>query len=257
MDDRTPLVLLHPYPLDAAFWDPMRRHLDPRIAVLAPNAPGFGDRAREPGWRIDDAADNVAELIRRRTRRADAVVMGISMGGYIALAIAVRHPDVCAGLVLADTRPDADDDRARAGRSDAIAAICGGERERYLAALLPRLVAESASGPVRARVAALAARASSPALTDALEALAARPDRSGALAGIAVPALVIVGAEDQVTPPGIAAEMAAAIPGALLLETPGAGHLSALEQPALVARAVQRFVMPDPDAPAGRIPGGV
>jgi len=244
----TPLVLLHPYPADAAFWDRFRASLRGTRTIIAPDAPGFGVAAPQPAWTIAGAADDLAVLIARATPRGTADVMGLSLGGYTALALAVRRPGRVAGLILADTRAGADDPAALQARQDAIAAVRSGGRADYLAGLLPRLVADTATREVRDELAACAARQPDAALIDALGALAGRADRRPDLAGIAHPTLVIVGSEDGVTPPAAARELADGIPGARLVEVPAAGHLSALERPDRVAEAVTRFLdgLPEP-----------
>jgi len=243
-----PLVLLHPYPADATFWDRFRVAMDGGREIIAPEAPGFGAAAAQAGWSIASVADDVADLIAATTSAGRAWVMGLSMGGYVALALAARHPERVTGLILADTRADADDPATRQGRLDAISTVASGARETYLAGLLPRLVASSASADVRRELAACAARQPSDALMGALRALAERPDRRAELAGIGVPALVIVGTDDVVTPPSAARELAAGIAGARLIEVPGAGHLTALERPTDVAAAVTGFLddLPSP-----------
>jgi pimeloyl-ACP methyl ester carboxylesterase len=238
----TPLVLLHPYPTDATFWNRFRAALGDNRPVMAPDAPGFGTAPLHPGWSIASAADGVAELIAHLAPDGRADVMGLSMGGYTALALAARHPQRVAGLVLAGTRADADDDATRHARDDAIAALASGGRERYLSGLMGRLMAPSATADVRDEVAACAARQPSEALADALRALAGRPDRRAELAGVTIPTLVVVGTEDVVTPPAAAQELAAGIGGARLVEVPGAGHLSALERPGPVAALVAGFL---------------
>jgi pimeloyl-ACP methyl ester carboxylesterase len=235
------LVLLHPYPTDAAFWDPMRSHLRPDRRILALNAPGFGDREPQGGWTIDEAADQVALDIRTQTPGASAV-MGLSMGGYIALSLAVRHPEQCARLILADTRADADDDAGRAARYAAISAIRAGGQDEYLEGLLLHLVASNAEPRVSDALVRSAARQSPDGLIGALEALATRPDRRGDLRHLGMPTLVLVGDQDQVTPPSAARALAEGIPGARLIEVSGAGHLSALEHPEIVAREVEAFL---------------
>ncbi len=244
-----PLVLLHPYPTDAGFWDRMRSHLDPGRPISAPNVPGFGDQAPRANWTIDDDADRVAAHIRAHTSDGTAAVMGLSMGGYVALSLAARHPERCARLVLADTRADGDDAPTRTARTDAIAAIRGGHLDDYLRALLPRLLSPDANPQVRSELATLAARQSPDALVDALGALANRPDRRGNLPTLEVPTLVIVGAEDQLTPPSAARKLARKLPRARLIEIPGAGHLSALESPETVAGYVETFLAEDHASP--------
>ncbi len=233
-----PLVLLHPYPADGTFWDRLRDELAGNGPVWTPEAPGFGSAAAQDGWSIGDTADRVATLIAEGAPGGRADVMGLSMGGYTALALAVRHPERCRTLILADTRGDADDAPTRQGRADGIAAIRDGRIEAYLDGLLPRLVAPDATTDVRDELSRCVRRQSGAALIGALGALAGRPDRRADLAGIDVPTLVIVGSHDAVTPPSLARALADAIPGARLAEIPGAGHLSALERPAEVARLV-------------------
>jgi pimeloyl-ACP methyl ester carboxylesterase len=76
--------------------------------------------------------------------------------------------------------------------------------------------------------------------------VAGRPDRRGDLPTLVIPTLVIVGAEDQVTPPSAARELACNLPQARLIEIPAAGHLSALEDPETVAGYVEAFLSDDP-----------
>lgn len=234
-------MLLHPFPADARFWDPLRAALGPEIPAITPDAPGFGDAPLRPGWTIADLADDAAATIATATPDGVADVLGLSMGGYIALALAARHPGRCHALILADTRADADDDATRAARIAGVAAIRDGRTDAYLDALLPRLVAPGASAAVRAELARIAGRQPPDALVGALAALAGRPDRSAELAAIRIPTLVVVGDEDVVTPPAAATALAVAIPGAVLARIPGAGHLTALERPGAVANLVRGF----------------
>jgi 3-oxoadipate enol-lactonase len=247
MSGTHPLVLLHPYPADGTFWNRLRRELGGGGPVWTPEAPGFGSAPALDDWSIADAADGVAELIARGAPGGCADVMGLSMGGYVALALAVRHPTRCRTLILADTRGDGDDAAARQGRADGIAAIRDGHVDAYLDGLLPRLVTADATDEIRDELSRCARRQRPSALIGALTALAGRPDRRPDLAGIGVPTLVIVGRDDAVTPPPLARELAEAIPGARLAEVPGAGHLSALERPREVARLVDttRGLIPD------------
>lgn len=240
MSARVPLVLLHPFPLDARMWDPVRAEGVGDRAVLAPDAPGMGGAAPPARWTIADWADEVAGRMRAEMPGGRALVAGVSMGGYCALALAARHPDVLAGLVLADTRAEADDDATRAGRAASAEAVRREGPDAVLRALLPRLVAPGASPAVRATLAELAGRQSPEGLIGALGALAGRPDRRDVLPGIRVPTLVVVGEHDAPTPPAVARAMAEAIPGARLVVVRGAGHMTPLEDPATFARLLRR-----------------
>ncbi len=238
----TPLVLLHPYPLDATFWAPMRRYLPSDLEVIAPNAPGFGGRAQRAGWQISDAADEVARIITRRSPTGRAHIMGLSLGGYLALALAARHPDLCARLILADTRADADSESTRAARAAAREALGSGARAGYVTGLLAGLVHPDAPASLISRVRTIIDRQPDDALINALVALAERPDRTPELARMTHPTLVCVGEGDILTPLALASAMATAMPNARLEVIPDAGHLSAIEAPQRVGQMVTQFL---------------
>lgn len=206
--------------------------------MRAPEFPGLGHAPPEKAPTIDGVADRVATAIRAMPGRR-AVVCGLSMGGYVALSLAVRHPDTVVALVLASTRAEADDDASRAARNAGIARIRGGDLEGYLDELVPRLLAADAPAELLARVREIAAGQSPEAVAAALGALRDRRDRSGDLAAISVPALILWGAADRITPRPAAQALAAGIPAARLEVIGGAGHLLALEQPEAVAAALR------------------
>jgi pimeloyl-ACP methyl ester carboxylesterase len=237
------LVLLHPFPMDASFWGPMWRELAADVTVLTPEFPGFGAAPPVDAPTIAAFAGDVADLIRAEGRRP-ATVVGLSLGGYVALALAHDHPDVVAGLVLANTRAEGDDAAARAARDQAIDTVRIDGLDTYLAGLLPRLLGADAGPDAWDRAQAIAHRQDPQAVCLALEALRDRPDRTGDVGAIGVPTTVIIGSADAVTPREAAQALADGVAGATLAEIDGAGHLSALERPAefaaLVARTLAR-----------------
>lgn len=229
-----PLVLLHAFPFDGRMW--RRTAADLERQVIAPDLRGFGESAPAP-FSIADLADDVAALLDVLGLER-AAVGGLSMGGYVALAFAQRHPARLAALVLADTKAGPDTPEARKARGEAIALVQAKGVEAYLEQNLPRLLAPGASHAVRDDVRSLG-RQQPGSVIAGLEALRDRPDRRGELAAIRAPTLVIVGAEDALTPPTEARAMADAIPGARLVEIAGAGHLSNLEAPAAFMQALE------------------
>lgn len=230
-------MLLHPFPMDASFWGPMWRELAVDATLLTPEFPGFGAAAPVDAPTIAGFAHDVADQIRGEARGA-ATVVGLSLGGYVALALACDHPDVVAGLVLANTRAEGDDAAARAGREQAIDTVRIDGLDAFLATLLPRVLGAGATPEAWKRAQAIARMQDPEAVCLALEALRDRPDRSGELDAIAVPTTVIVGSDDAVTPRDAAQSLADGIPGATLTVIDGAGHLSALERPAEFAAVV-------------------
>lgn len=237
-----PLLLLHGYPLDRQLWAPQLAGLRGH-RVLAPDLRGFGASAMAvPPRTLAEHADDMAALL-DLLGIPQVVLGGLSMGGYIALEFAHRHRERLLGLVLADTKADADDAAARAGRDVAIATA---EREGALAiatGMGARLFAAATAPALREAVIGRMAATPVAGITAALAALRDRADHRALLPTLAgLPVLVLVGSEDLLTPPSVAEAMAQAIPGATLVEVAGAGHLPTLEQPDAVTATLQRFL---------------
>ncbi len=165
---------------------------------------------------------------------------GLSMGGYIALAIMRQAAGRVARLALLDTtaRPDTPEQTAR--RQAQIAKTRAGRFTEVPGDLWPILVAPARLGDRRLReIVQLMAEETGPdAFIRQQLALMSRPDSRPSLPSIRCPTLVLVGEHDAYIPPELSAEMAAAIPGARLVVVPGSGHLSTLEQPSLVTQAL-------------------
>jgi len=234
------LVLLHPFPLSRTAWAGLADALAAHRRVIAVDARGFGESPPAGPFAIADLADDLAALL-DRLAIPRATVLGMSMGGYAALAFAMRHRERLSALVLADTRAAADSPETRAARAGALAAIAGAGPAAYLAASLPRLLSPNAPP---ALVAHLRARAETRAasLRAGVEALRDRPDRSAELGAIACPTLVVCGEDDQVTPAAEMKQIAAAISGARYVPIAGAGHLSHVEAPGAFLNAVTPFL---------------
>ena len=208
------IVLLHPFPVDSRFWDDVIPPLEVAgHSVMAPDLPGFGSRAAEPGWSLRGEADTLAGQVPE-----GAMVVGLSMGGYLALALTAAHPDRVGRLVLAARRATAEGLRAN-GTAD------------FVAAFVPRAMWPGAEPAAVKRLTELASGQSADAMADATMAIAGRDDSTGLLPGISVPTLVVVGEHDAITPPPLSTAMATAIPGARLAVIGGAGHMTALEHP--------------------------
>jgi pimeloyl-ACP methyl ester carboxylesterase len=234
-----PLVVVHPFPLDSRFWAPMLDDLRWPARVFAPEFPGFGGEPQRPGWSIASAGEQLARLIDGRSPEGTAVVCGLSMGGYAALALAAHAPERIAGLVLADTRAEADTDQARAGRAAGIELIRSQGTGPFLDELLPRLMSPHAPSSITAEVRRIADEQPPEALIGALNALGERSNRVRALSSIRVPTRVVVGADDDVTPIEAAQTLVRGLGHAQLHVVPGAGHLSAIEAPHAFAAAVR------------------
>lgn len=185
----------------------------------------------------DCAANDTLDGMARRalhTAPGRFAVAGLSMGGYVALALMRLAPERVAGLCLMDTsaRPDTPE-QARRRRGLMALAARGARFKGVTPRLLPQLLHPDRlnDAALAGEVMAMADRVGPAAFLRQQAAILVRPDSRPHLAGIAVPTLVAVGAGDQLTPPSLSAEMAALIPGASLHEVAGAGHLLPMERP--------------------------
>jgi 3-oxoadipate enol-lactonase len=211
--------------------------------VVVPDLRGFGQSRSEDAFTIDSLAGDIIQLIEHLG--GPAVVGGLSMGGYVAMAIARKRPDLLRGLMLMDTRAEADSSQARENRQKMIDLVRLQGCKAVADQMLPKLLAPGApeGRPDLARQVRAMAEACPPrTIENALVALRDRPDRSADLPSIAVPTLIVVGEQDQITPPDVSEAMHRAIPNSKLVKVPGAGHMAPLEQPEPVNRAVREFL---------------
>ena len=190
----------------------------------------------------DDSMSAIARRILSHAPPRFALV-GLSMGGYVAFEVLRQAPDRVAKLVLLDTtaRPDLPEqteqrqlqvEMARSGRFDAIAKL-----------LFPRFVAATHHDDrtLKRLVRTMAEETGAEAFVRQQTAIMNRVDSRPGLAAIACPTLVVVGEQDVLTPPDRAAEMVKALPDARQVVVPDCGHLSTLEQPDAVTRALVEF----------------
>ena len=240
-----PLVFLHAFPLDRTMWAGQTSALAGEHRCLSIDLRGFGESAATPPFSMDRYADDVAAVL--DAARVDrATVIGLSLGGYVALAVWRRHQGRVRSLVLADTRARADSPDARDRRKELIelARTDGAEAvaERQSAGLLGKTTRERRPDIV-STVRGIMARARVDGIVGALEAMLARPDSTRTLATITVPTLVLAGEEDAVTPAKEARAMHHAIAGSRLEILPGAGHLSNVERPASFNAVLNEFLL--------------
>ncbi len=252
-----PIVFLHAFPLNATMWRPQLEHLPAGWRGVAPDLRGFQHAWRDgasPARHVRDHAQDVFTLI-DHLAAAPAVIVGLSMGGYVAFECWRQRPDAIAGLVLVDTRAEPDTDDARAKRRQMQHLVRTAGPSAVADAMLPSLLGASTqtTDPHRAvEVRRLIEANRADAVSDALEALASRPDSRPTLGGITCPTLVVVGEEDALTPVPMARTIASGIADATLVVLPRAGHLSSLEHPVAFDAALHGWL--DATFPDGPVP---
>lgn len=235
------LVLIHGFPLDRTIWKGQLSGLSEIRRVVAPDMRGRGGSVGGESWSMDELADDISNLIvDLGEEKAD--IAGLSMGGYVAFALWRRHPDKIRSLIFIDTKAGADNDEAKAGR-DKVAALV---REKGTGALVDdlgrRVVVPDAPGSIRAEVKRMFE--SIPGESSAADAIAMRdrPDSTDDAGSISVPVLVLHGEQDQLMPVEVGEDLAKSIPGAKFVRIPNAGHLSPLENPDAVNKAIRDFL---------------
>jgi pimeloyl-ACP methyl ester carboxylesterase len=193
---------------------------------------------------MDDYAGDVIDLL-DALHLPDAVVAGLSLGGYVAFAMLRHAPRYVRALLLADTRPQADTPEGVEGRKRMIALARDRGVSGVAEEMVPKLLGETTRRDrpaVVELVRTLALENDVDAVTGALQAMMTRADSTDLLSSIHVPTLIVVGDEDGVTPPAVATEMQRSIAGSQLVRIPRAGHLSNLEDADAFNAALAAFL---------------
>lgn len=229
------VVLLHGFPFDRRMWASTAKVLTAKgYRAIVPDLRGHGKSALGDGASTMEAmADDVAQVLDDKDIRR-CVVVGFSMGGYVALQMAQRHRERLIALGLVDTRADPDTEQAKEGRRETARLVREKGMQHLVDAMMPKLVAA-------------ATRTKDPAVVDlltkmmlentadgavaALAGMAKRPDMRGKLAGIGLPVFVAVGEEDTITPPDASSRMAHAFARSTYEFIPRAAHAAPLENP--------------------------
>ncbi len=239
----TPLLCLTPFPFDGRLFREQHA-LDDVARLIIPDYRGTGRSTFTDGpYTMDLLADDMVALL-DHLGITEAVVMGVSVGCYVAFSLFANHRARLKALILADTRAEADTPEQAERRrktvdglraqgpailcdrvNDLFAAVTRETRPELVAALQQQAMEQPAEG-----------------LAQLTLGMAARPDRSELLPRISLPTLVLCGDQDTVSPPDGMRALAARIPGAHFQLIPAAGHLSPLEQPQAVNAAIRAFL---------------
>lgn len=238
----TPLVLFHSLLADQSSWDRIVQPLAATHRVVVLNLPGFG-ASDAVGSSLEGIADHIAAALPRFEFARKPVFMGNGYGGFVALMTAIRHPGIAARLVLADcgacfSEPGRAAFRgmSAAAKDKGLGAIADVAMRRLFAPEFqeknPDLIAD------RKKKFLAVDAATFHGACDALATLDVRDK----LKSVTVPALVLVGAQDEATPPPMARELASGLPNAKLVELPGLAHVPQLQAPDVFLQAIRPFI---------------
>lgn len=242
------VILLHAFPLNRSMWLDVATRLSSEYSVILPDLRGFGESpiGDEKVISVDTMADDVAELIDELKIETPVMIGGISMGGYVALSLAIRRPELLKALILVDSRAGGDSAEA-AERRERLAQIVESEdsSESVVAAMLPQLFCMETykeRPEIVARIRDMMAKTNPKSIAATLRGLATRPDRTAALPNVQTPTLVVVGVADVLTPPAESILFARTLPKSRYAKLEHAGHLSPLENPDDFYRVLHDFL---------------
>lgn len=239
-----PLVFLHAFPLNRTMWADQETSLSSQFRVITIDLRGHGE-SDAPLWRytLDQAADDVIGLLDHLSIQ-QAVFIGLSMGGYILFALYRKYAERVKGLVLADTRAQADTAEGKAARFQMAQTAYRDGPSAVADIMVPKLLSPATiqtKPELVRRVRRMIEGNQISGIAGDLMAMAERPDSIPLLKQITCPTQIIAGEEDIPTPPADAKLMADEIPDTRLAVIPAAAHLSNLEQPASFSEIVRAF----------------
>jgi 3-oxoadipate enol-lactonase len=241
----TPVVFLHGFPFTHAMWEPQAQALKDRRRVLRYDHRGHGKSDVGDGqFPLEFLVDDLIGML-DAWKVEKAVLCGLSMGGYIALRAMERNPERIRGLVLCDTRSEADSNEAKIKRAASIRAVkeqgVAVFAEAFLKSLFPP---ESFTERPQAvdTVRQIMLKNSPLGVCGALLALATRTDTTASLSAIRVPTLILVGEKDSITPVSAAQALHERIVKSELHIIPNAGHASNVENALVFNQHLRDFL---------------
>jgi pimeloyl-ACP methyl ester carboxylesterase len=240
-----PVVLIHAFANDGTLWKPQIDVLGHRFRIITPDLRGFGGSMAADGEAVsmDMYADDVVEIL-DHLQIPKAVIGGISLGGYVALSMALRHADRVSGLILANTRAGADNPDWASFREALVRDIEARGARAVVENYGDKPFRNDCPEEIKRYVREMILRQPAKGLASGTRGMAQRPDRMPRLAEIKVPTLIISGTEDNYIPSSEGEAMHRAIAGSRFLDIPFAGHLSNIDSADAFNAAVSEFLQP-------------
>ncbi len=242
-----PLLFIHGYPLSRRIWDPQMKGLSERVSLISVDLRGHGESYPFVGpYTMDLLADDCRRLLDDLDIKPPIVACGLSMGGYVTMALFRKYPKLFKGIILTSTRPGPDSPEAKANRDAAIRNVQDNGVAFIAENMLPKmvsLVTFSSKPNLVNSIRDIMLETSIQGVVGALQGMRDRPDSTPLLHQIKCPALIIHGADDQLIPLHEAELMNQQIPNSRCAVIPEAGHLPNLEQPDKFNQAMRDFIL--------------
>lgn len=241
-----PLLFIHGYPLSRKIWNPQMDGLSDIASIISADLRGHGESYPFEGeYRMDLLAEDCYQLLVDHHVSIPVIVCGLSMGGYVTLALYRKYPDLFKGMILTSTRSGPDSPEGKANRDAGVKNVQAHGVVYIVDNMLPMLVSPvtfASNRPLVNTIDDIMLETSLNGVVGALQGMRDRPDSTPLLSQVKCPALIIHGADDQLIPVSEAESMHQHLPGSRLVIIPQAGHLPNLEQPELFNQVVREFI---------------
>ncbi|MGV3623760.1 MAG: alpha/beta fold hydrolase [Archangium sp.] len=237
----TPLLLLHGFPFTSESFKPQLDNPPEGVRIIAPDHNGFGRSTFKHGISTMESMAQDALTLLDKLNLESVYVGGVSMGGYVAIALTRMDPSRVRGLVLIDTQSTADDEAGKAKREATAQDVEKNGVKGLVDGMLPRLLTPEADPALRNQVEVMMLAQFPASVAAAARGMATRTDGKDILSRFSGPCVVIVGEKDPITPVEKAKQLQALVPDATLEVIKNAAHLPNLEQTAAFDEALKRF----------------
>ena len=241
-----PIIFVHGFPFDHFMWDEQVKYLSKNYYCVQYDIRGLGaSPAGEGQFTMESFVDDL-EMVIDEMNLSKPILCGLSMGGYISLRAVERIQNKFSALILCDTKSVADDNEGKLKRAAAIKQINSGDFENFVQSFVLNCFGEKYVKEIKSGYEIVVNRSKSNdpvGVKGCVLAMACRTDTTNNLKNINLPTLVICGSEDKLSPPDIMKTMADQIPKANFVLVEKAGHMTPIEKPEAVNKAIREFLL--------------
>ena len=240
-----PLIFIHAFPLCNRVWDRQVEYFKDKYRIITYDLRGLGysTEFEDYQYMMENHVDDLFAIM--DCLNIEKVhVCGLSMGGYITLRAVTKEPGRFLSVILADTRAEKDDDAGLLARSAMFNKVKSGGKDELKIEFTKKLLSEKSyqKDEIRSFVEMMISWQSEKGICGALISLATRTTTLVELEALEIPALIIVGDEDILTPPEFSERMHKALEGSTLKIISSAGHLTCMEKPEEFNKAIEDFL---------------
>ena len=240
-----PIVFIHGFPYDHLMWKDQFEEFRKNYLCVSYDIRGLGESSAGDGQFtmetfVDDLERIIDELMLEKP-----VLCGLSMGGYISLRAMERFQNKFSALILCDTKSEADNNEGKLKRTAAIKQINSGKFDEFIEAFVRNCFSKRfvKDNSVNYRKVVDRSKKNSPVgVKGCMLAMLGRTDTTENLNKIILPTLVLCGSEDKLSPPDVMKSMSDKIPKASFVLIQNAGHMTPIEQPEEVNKAIKEFL---------------